>query len=544
MNPASDNGWRTMDNQRSPHLLERSTGLPEAKMVSSIRAALLKGLSNGDPVYAATEDTVKELKDRIGQIHTTLKESASGTGISPARPKAYAINHATAYGGRESVKLLLALLDEEALAPPCRNKAELLTEDQAVLSGTEGSWASAFSHVNACRSPEAPSGMSPQPLRNRVQSQQGHVKPKCGRKPEHLEEAHEKPFSTNMVPVPTSPTALHVLHHRIGHLHNGRVVYHLIAVYHGPSGMSTELVLDGAHSKWLQECLGTRTSTGTRSLYSERTPDAPSQCGTDLRRQHCGARDGPVSLIPASAWDFTAPFGQAKERVVRSQFACTYQDDGLPLNRVLDFPSSSQLPTCVHPAPKRPSPAAAAPEEQADAASAFVGMDPEAARLALGQRIGNACVRTGGPARLQTVTKTSKRKLASRDCADQGSEENQPPQKRPPAKASNPGPAKKSSRAAGKKLIAANDSKTIITLPELGRNSQNFEQLYTHTVIIRSIATPRRNQPPGMKPGGYDSRTGLISVPDPPDTTITDTALAAGCTTQDYMHTDRYHDCP
>ncbi|XP_066524056.1 PCNA-interacting partner isoform X2 [Hoplias malabaricus] len=108
------------------------------KIVSSIRATLLKGLSNVDPVYAAAEATVKELKERICQIHITQKELAFGTGISPARPKAYAINHATAYGGRESVKLLMALLDEEALVPPCRNKAELLTEDQAILNGTEG----------------------------------------------------------------------------------------------------------------------------------------------------------------------------------------------------------------------------------------------------------------------------------------------------------------------------------------------------------------------------------------------------------------------
>ncbi len=39
---------------------------------------------------------------------------------------------------------------------------------------------------------------------------------------------------------------------------------------------------------------------------------------------------------------------------IRSQFACTYKDDELHLNRVLEFPSTSQLPTCVHPAPKKP----------------------------------------------------------------------------------------------------------------------------------------------------------------------------------------------
>lgn len=44
--------------------------------------------------------------------------------------------------------------------------------------------------------------------------------------------------------------------------------------------------------------------------------------------------------------------GKEKKRVIRSQFACTYADDGLPLNRVLNFPSTTLLPTGVHPAPK------------------------------------------------------------------------------------------------------------------------------------------------------------------------------------------------
>lgn len=36
------------------------------------------------------------------------------------------------------MKVLLALLDEEALASPSQNKADLLSEDQPVLSGAEG----------------------------------------------------------------------------------------------------------------------------------------------------------------------------------------------------------------------------------------------------------------------------------------------------------------------------------------------------------------------------------------------------------------------
>lgn len=36
------------------------------------------------------------------------------------------------------MKALTALLDEEASTPLCRNKAELLSEDQPVLDGAEG----------------------------------------------------------------------------------------------------------------------------------------------------------------------------------------------------------------------------------------------------------------------------------------------------------------------------------------------------------------------------------------------------------------------
>ncbi|KAL1275814.1 hypothetical protein QQF64_035437 [Cirrhinus molitorella] len=299
-----------------------------SKLVSSIRAALVKGRSNGDPVYLAAEDTAKSLKERIGQIHTMQTHSAVGTGISPARPKAYAINHSTAYGGRETVKVLMTLLDEEALAPPCRNKAELLSEDHAVLNGSSGACL-----LTLYKSPEAPTGSSPKPLRNRVLSQQEHIKSKVVR-----------------------PT-------------------------------------------------------------------------------------------------------------IRSQFACTYKDDELPLNRVLEFPSNSQLPTCMHPAPKKPNPLHVTAKEAHDPN----GMDitlKEATNLrhegpgqsALGEHSGNAWNRAGGkktqPEQLRRATGTSKRKLANRECAEQGREENQPPQKRPPAKAPTGGPGKRNVKAAGKKLIA------------------------------------------------------------------------------------------
>ncbi|KAB5541927.1 hypothetical protein PHYPO_G00085600 [Pangasianodon hypophthalmus] len=305
------------------------------RMVSSIRAVLLKGLSSAVPVYTTVEDTVKDLKERIHQIHTLQKESTCGTGISPARPRTYAINHATAYAGRETVKVLITVLDEEALAPPCRNKAQLLTDDQTVLNEAEP-----VCLLSLYTSPEVPTGLSPKPLCKRIQSQQEHVKSKV------------------------------------------------------------------------------------------------------------------------------------RERGIRSQFACTYMDDGLPLNRVLDFPSTSQLPTCVHPAPKQTVPSAVnAPHEDefdpADRCEKQVEVDQQAAILAcrgsgtkpaLKQRNTNGPIRTGvsrkGVAELQTITKTSKRKLSNRECVEQGGDENQPPQKRPPAKACSSGPGKKSGSMARKKLIA------------------------------------------------------------------------------------------
>nr|XP_057921785.1 PCNA-interacting partner isoform X1 [Doryrhamphus excisus] len=188
-----------------------------SKLVSAIRAVLVKGCSGEDAVMAAAEETAAELKDRICQLNRIQKETslAGGTGISPARPKAYAVNHATAYGGRDTVKLLMALLDEEALAPPCANKAELLSEDQPVLNGSEGTCV-----LTLYRSPEVSTGSSPEPLKNRVHSRLDLLKSKVG------------------------------------------------------------------------------------------------------------------------------------PRTIRSQFACTYRDQELPLNRVLHFPSTSQVPTCVHPAPK------------------------------------------------------------------------------------------------------------------------------------------------------------------------------------------------
>ncbi|TRY62246.1 hypothetical protein DNTS_020211 [Danionella cerebrum] len=291
-----------------------------SKLVSCIRAALVKGRSAGDPVYIAAENESNALKQRICGIHALQSQSVVGTGVSPARPRAHAINHSTAYRGRETVKVLMALLDEEALVPPCGNKAEVLSEDHSILNGSTGTCLLAL-----YKSPEAPTGSSPKSLRNRILGQQEQIKSKVVR-----------------------PT-------------------------------------------------------------------------------------------------------------IRSQFACTYKDDELPLNRVLEFTSSSQLPTCVHPAPKKLISSHREKEIESVGLDGRLKEATNSNQAALGQRSGNVWNRPGGKVTQREehprTTGTSKRKLANRECAE-GGEGSQPPQKRPPAKAAAGGLGKRSNKAVGKKLIA------------------------------------------------------------------------------------------
>ncbi|MBN3303668.1 PARI protein, partial [Amia calva] len=148
--------------------------LAGGRMMTLIKMALLKGRSSGDPVCRAAEEALQELKQRISCINDTRKQATNpaGTGISPARPKAHTINHETAYGGREMVKVLLTLLDEEALCPPTRNKAKVLS---AVEEGLELSAGACI--VTLFRSPEQSNGSSPKPLRARIQERENQ-KPK------------------------------------------------------------------------------------------------------------------------------------------------------------------------------------------------------------------------------------------------------------------------------------------------------------------------------------------------------------------------------
>lgn len=58
-----------------------------ARLVAAIRAALVKGRSSEDEVYAAADESAQELKEKIRQLHQNHKEAASEdrTGTSPAR---------------------------------------------------------------------------------------------------------------------------------------------------------------------------------------------------------------------------------------------------------------------------------------------------------------------------------------------------------------------------------------------------------------------------------------------------------------------------
>ncbi|XP_029351310.1 PCNA-interacting partner isoform X2 [Echeneis naucrates] len=298
-----------------------------ARLVSAIRAALVKGRSTGDELYVAAEETTEELKERIYQIHQSQKQTVngSGTGISPARPKVYAVNHATAYRGRDTVKVLMALLDEEAMTPLCQNKADLLCEEQPILCGAEGT-----SVLTLFRSPEVSTGCSPEPLKNRVQSRLDLLKPK--------------------------------------------------------------------------------------------------------------PRDG----------------------VIRSQFACTYKDEELPLKRVLDFPSTSQVSTCAaHPAVEEESRATAKPtisehpNKEQSAGQQDAALKPRSGNAqSRGAGTGNRKPKTG----IQVQNKGNKRKQV--DSAPEGGSENRPPEKKRPNTVAVKMPAKSISKASKRKLIAGQGTLT------------------------------------------------------------------------------------
>ncbi|XP_054974294.1 PCNA-interacting partner isoform X8 [Sorex araneus] len=135
-----------------------------SRILSVIKMQLIKGQNSRDPFYKAVEEVAQNLDLRIKTIINSQQGNVtvSTTDISPARPKSYTINHGTAYCGRDTVKMLLVLLDEEAASAPTKNKADLLYDDEnAVLPN-------GISILTLYRSPTQVNNLSIKPLRERI----------------------------------------------------------------------------------------------------------------------------------------------------------------------------------------------------------------------------------------------------------------------------------------------------------------------------------------------------------------------------------------
>lgn len=134
------------------------------RILSVIKMQLTKGQDSREPFYKAVEEAAQALELRIKNIINSQQEGVaiSTPDISPARPKSHAINHGTAYCGRDTVKTLLVLLDEEAASAPTRNKADLLYGDESTIH------CNATSILTLFRSPTQVNNSSVKPLRERI----------------------------------------------------------------------------------------------------------------------------------------------------------------------------------------------------------------------------------------------------------------------------------------------------------------------------------------------------------------------------------------
>nr|XP_055192438.1 PCNA-interacting partner isoform X2 [Nyctereutes procyonoides] len=134
------------------------------RILSVIKMQLIKGQNSRDPFCKAVEKVAQDLDLRIKNIINSQQGdvAVSTTDISPARPKSYAINHGTAYCGRDTVKTLLVLLDEEAASMPTKNKAELLYDDENTVHNN------GISILTLFRSPTQVNNSSMKSLRERI----------------------------------------------------------------------------------------------------------------------------------------------------------------------------------------------------------------------------------------------------------------------------------------------------------------------------------------------------------------------------------------
>ncbi|XP_009002738.1 PCNA-interacting partner isoform X1 [Callithrix jacchus] len=137
--------------------------LAGSQILSVIKMQLIKGQNSRDPFYKAIEEVAQDLDFRIKNIINSQEGviAVSTTDISPARPKSHAINHGTAYCGRDTVKTLLVLLDEEAASAPTKNKAELLYDEENTIHPNR------ISVLTLFRSPTRVNN-SMKPLRERI----------------------------------------------------------------------------------------------------------------------------------------------------------------------------------------------------------------------------------------------------------------------------------------------------------------------------------------------------------------------------------------
>ncbi|XP_066109231.1 PCNA-interacting partner [Saccopteryx bilineata] len=144
------------------------------RLLSVIKLQLIKGQNSRDPFCKAVEEVAQDLDLRIKSIISSQRGdvAASTTDISPARPKSYAINHGTAYCGRDTVKILLVLLDEEAASAPTKNKAELLYDDENTIHHNGTSILTLF------RSPIQVNNSLVKPLRERIRNSMEEKKTK------------------------------------------------------------------------------------------------------------------------------------------------------------------------------------------------------------------------------------------------------------------------------------------------------------------------------------------------------------------------------
>ncbi|CAO2581326.1 PCNA-interacting partner [Lemmus lemmus] len=143
----------------------RNPSLAGGRILSVLKMQLIKGHNSGDPFYKAVEEVVRDLDLRIKNVINSQEGIAvSTTGISPAAPKSFAINHDTAYCGRDAVKILLVLLDEDAASAPTGNRAELLYNDESAVPHNGTSFLTLF----RCRSPTQVDNTSIKPLRERI----------------------------------------------------------------------------------------------------------------------------------------------------------------------------------------------------------------------------------------------------------------------------------------------------------------------------------------------------------------------------------------